>query len=284
MLNLDALVGDVFDYLSETVNGPVRGQVLSTAAAGTVVVPRGQLGTLPDGRIVRCVKATKVTTTATPVPVRLQFLSPAYPAPSNFNPVASGAIVTWASPPAGIAATGTAAAAFAPISTGLPLSGIAELDHLDPNVDPYAAGAQGSTLALVLSPEVRAIAGSEHVARHTRVEIAWKIRCNLSTLAAQGARRTSARATFDVLHAALVGGNVAGGVAWLGAWTLARQAGGISSYELAMSVRTWMRGRVQQVANLPTQPFTTLGTTSHINSTGQTPDEAIADDIAIPST
>lgn len=282
MSNLAALVGDVFDCLSECVNGPVRGAVSAAASAGTVIVPRGQLGTLPDGRVVRCTKATKVPTTGASVPVRLQFLSPSYPVASNFSAVAGGLRVTWISPPAGLVATGTTAAPFAPFVAGAPLVSVAELEHLAANVDPFAAGAQGGTLAVLLSPTLKALPGGERMLRRTHAEVAFKLRCNLSTFAPHGAKRASARDTFDSIAASLGGAGVAGSLLQIGGWQLAKQDGANASYELACSVQVWMRGRVQQTAHLPSQPFTTLGTTTHINPTGQTPDEAIADDIAIP--
>lgn len=71
MANVSSSSLQIFDKLSGVLVGPVRGFVSCTALSN-VWVPQGQLATLPDGRRVRVVKATEVTTSATNVPVRLE--------------------------------------------------------------------------------------------------------------------------------------------------------------------------------------------------------------------
>ncbi len=283
MSNLGALVADALDCLSECVRGPVRGAVTSLATSGSVVVPRGQLGTLPDGRVVRCTKATRVTTDGADVPVRLQFLAPSYPAANNFSAVGSGVTVTWTDPPTGLAATGTTVAPFAAHADTAPLVSLAELEHMPANVDPFAAGAQGTALAILLSPAVRAIPGSERMARYTQAEVTFKVRCNFSSLAPHAGRRTAARDTFDALAAAIGGAKIAGSIATIGSWQLVRQDAAATSYELTFAAKAWLRGRVMQSANAPTQTFDVFAHETSVNPTGQTPDEAVAEDIAIPS-
>lgn len=281
MSSLASCAADIFDRLAECVNGPVLGTVTAASTAGTVIIPRGQMGTLPDGRAVRCTKSTRCTVAGASVPVRQVFLSPAYPAASNFASVAPGTVVTWVSRPTGIAATGTVATAFA-AQSGAPLVSAVELEQLPAGADAYAAGAQGNALAILLSPDVKSIPGSERMGRRSRVEIAWKIRVNMSTLAPQGQRRAAARDVFDALMAALDGANVAGSLLWFGKWSLARQADTISSYEMALTAQAWMNGRVMQSRGTP-QPFTTLGTTTHLDPAGQLPAEQTLADIPVPA-
>lgn len=283
MSNLGAVAEELLDLLSECVNGPVRGSVTSAATSGSVVVPRGQRGTLADGRVVRCTKATRVTTDGVDVPVRQLFLAPAYPTANNFAVIGGGSPVTWLSPPANLEAAGSVVAPFAAFGADAALVSLVEIDQLAANADPFGAGAQGSALAILLAPEVRALDKSERLARYTRVEIAWRLRVNLSTLAAQGSRRTAARNIFDSLASAVVGGKVGGSIATLGRWSLAREARGVSSYELALVVQTWMRGRTMQAVHAPTQTFDVFAHETSVNPTGQTPDEQVAEDIAIPS-
>jgi len=285
MPTLAALIADVLDRAAECVNGPVLGSAAATATAGTVVVPRGQLGTLADGRVVRCTKATRVGTIGGSVPLRSLFLAPAYPAAGNFNATPIGTTVTWVDPPSGLAPTATVDATFAP-AEGAPLVSLVEQEHLPANVDPFGAGAQGSALAVLLSPLVRPIAGSERMARYTRVEVTGSIRCNLSTLAGQGVRRVAAREIFDALSGALNGAKVAGDILSPTGWRLVQQTGVSTSYEFTWLVRTWMRGRVMQSAHAQsdglTQPFETFAHETHVNANGQLPDELVAEDVAIP--
>ena len=281
MSSLASCAADIFDRLAECVNGPVLGTVTASALTTTTVLARGQLGTLPDGRVVRCTKSTRIATTGTPVPVRQLFLAPAYPVAKNFELVTPGAVVTWQSPPAGIAPTGPTVGSFAPVA-GAALVSAVELEQLANGADAYAAGAQGSALAILLAPEVKVLTGSERMSRRTHVEIAWKLRVNLSTLAGQGQRRAASRDVFDQLMAALDGANVSGSVLWFSKWSLARQADGISSYELALTVKAWMRGRVMQDRGTP-QPFVTLGSVTHLDPAGQLPAEQTLADIPIPA-
>lgn len=92
---LDEVTAQFLDKAADVVLGPSVGYVTATSSVGGTIINRGQLGKLPDGRLVRAVAGARVATSGTPVRVRLASLSPSYPAASNFAPVAGGVVVTW---------------------------------------------------------------------------------------------------------------------------------------------------------------------------------------------
>jgi hypothetical protein len=108
--------GQILDNLSDAMNTPTQGTVtiVSTQSA-PLAVPKGLLGTLPDGRVIRVRKPNWVYSTGSssaPSLARLDLLGATFGV-NNFAPVTPGMIVTWQSPPTGMAATGTVATMFA---------------------------------------------------------------------------------------------------------------------------------------------------------------------------
>lgn len=95
MSDVAAITAQLYDKLSDLVVGfSVQGTLYATSTSGTVVVPQGTLATLSDGRLVRVRKSTRVTTTPTPVPTRIAFLTPGSPVPHNFVAVGSSTTLT----------------------------------------------------------------------------------------------------------------------------------------------------------------------------------------------
>jgi len=114
--SIGSVTAQLFDKLSDLVVGPVQGMVVATSTSGTVILPQGTYGVLSDGRLVRVRRSTRVTTTATFVPCRLAFLTPSYPAPSNFAAISQSTTTT--------SITAIAAVTVSVVSTvGFPASG-----------------------------------------------------------------------------------------------------------------------------------------------------------------
>ncbi len=291
-----ALSAQLLDRAAEAVNGPVLGVVTATSTVDGTPINRGQLGTLPDGRVVRCVKGVRVYSIGSPVLVRLMHLSPTVPAKGNFLPVTAGTVVTWGSTlvdsgalnvvPTGIVATGTVAANFAP-DTGAALSALVEFEQLGVDADAFSSGAQGDTAAIIMPPDAALLSGmgSGHAGRHAVIQTSWTIRVNVSGLSSSALRSTRSKEAFDALFNAIHGSRIGSGPAWFTSWKLAKPSGAVSSWEFKFTTKHVGRGHPLQAWPALAAPpaLGPVGVVIPFNVTGQTPAEQIAADIAIPT-
>lgn len=227
-MGLIDLADQFHDVLSQLVSAPCRGTVNVFGTAGTVL-SRGLEGSLPDGRRVRVVEGTRLYT-GRPVRVRLKELQPTRPA-GNFRPVNAGSIVTWASPPAGLSATGSVASPFAPDQHAtIECSFSSDADDIKDGGDLMArSNAQGSCGIVLLSPDVRARVMD--VSGDVRMTAAWKVRVVTSSLANNPIRTTQKRRIFDALTTILQRAVIGDETARIQSWTRAK-ADGIDAWDL----------------------------------------------------
>lgn len=246
---LESTAAQLLDKLVETVSGPVRGTITATATSGTVKVRIGQIATLPDGRRVRVIKRTAVSTTPTAVPCRLELLSPASPAAANFKAVAIGTVATWLSPPAGLAATGTTSAFAAGANAGsLKIAALVEHDNASSPPEIFAAGAQGTAALILLSPSVRRI-GPDNLTSYGLYEATWRLRLCLFDVAEEKIRRTRARNTFDAIAASVLNAAAGDDSVRIGGWNPVRETGwGTSAWEATLLTRLEVDGRTMRDA------------------------------------
>jgi len=253
------LSAQVLDKASDCVLGPVQGIVTATSTVDRTTLDRGQLGSLPDGRLVRVIQGARVYIAGTPVRVRLMSLTPTLPA-NNFAPVLAGTPVTWQTPPTGIVASGTVASDFAQNAAAV-LTSFTEIDRMPSDADPYASGGLGSVLAMLVSVDIERASGtvSDRLSRHHIGMARFRIRVNLSSLAHTQRRAASADAVGDALVAAIVGGKVGSAPVMFESWKQVRSSPEYNTYELVISTRFSARGRPFQDANASTQKLNTVG-------------------------
>lgn len=291
MSEQDATVAQIFDKLAENVIGPVLGTVTATTSAGVVILPQGQTGTIPDGRRVRVRRGKRITTTATPVSVRLEWLTPAYPRASNFQPVTAGTVVTWEDPPAGITATGLVSVAFAKSAYTLPESGlplpvfgaVAEHERVLTNVDQFYAGLNGNAGAILQAPESLDWTRGTTEHRIQATEWRWKLQVSMAIMKATQARRVLSRQIYAALCATLQGATCGDDPVRFLSWKpLTSKDASSQVYELQFATHQWSEGRVMQpqaTASLP--DFTTVGSKILLPLDGtQTPDFRVEEDVA----
>lgn len=242
MTTLDSTADQVFDKLADLVTGPVCGTLAATATSD-VWVPQGQLATLADGRRVRVRKATYVTETSTAVPVRLEWLSPSYPAARNYNPVPNGTAATWLSPVAGLdAAATTNEFASGTRASGLLINSVVEHDRIANGGDLFGSGAQGTSSILLLDPEVTPIGGEQYNA-HQYFDVKWSLRVNLATFEPKKDATARARSAFDALCASLLGSTCGDDVVRFGQWRRVAKTEKSHSWELQFFTRLAAAGR-----------------------------------------
>lgn len=241
MTDLATTASQLLDKLTDLVSGPVRGLVSTTASSATWL-PQGTMGTLPDGRRVRVIKATQVGTSSTAVPCRLEFLAPAYPKANNFAAVANATVVTWVSPPANIAATGTTNAFSAGTqATSLKVGSLVEYDQLADAADEFSAGSNGDVRLILLEPEGKSIGGESYEQRGW-YEFVWVLRANFVQLGQRKDQRSNARNLFEKLNASVGGATVGDDVARIGSWK--RVKGKPYSWEAEIFTRNAIDGRI----------------------------------------
>lgn len=259
-ITLDTTAAQLLDKLADLAVGNIFGTIAATSSVD-VYIPQGTMATLPDGRRVRCVKATKVWGGAhpSPVPVRIEWLSPSFPAVGNGAPVDSGTVATWVSPPTGVAATGLASAfASGSQSSGLKINSVVESDRLDTGVDLYAAGANGTTSLVLLEPSLNPIGGG-HYYDHEYYDVLWKLRCNFAAIVKTKDKLTSARTVFDRLCKSVLGATAGEDVVRFGKWSRVKTDGVSHSWELEIFTRLAPAGRVEQSANQTDPDIETVG-------------------------
>lgn len=291
MSELDSTVAQIFDKLAENVIGPVLGTVTATTSAGVVILPQGQMGSLPDGRRVRVRRGKRISTTATPVSVRLEWLAPSVPRASNFAPVAAGTVVTWDTPPADITATGLVSVAFAKSSYALPESGsplavfgaVAEKERIVTAADGFVAGLNGRAGAILQAPESLDWTRGTTEHRIQATEWRWKLQVSMAILDVQKERSALSRQIYAALCATLQGATCGDDPVRFLSWKpiTAREANA-QVYELQFATHQWSEGRVMQpqaTASLP--DFITVGSTILLPLDGtQTPDFQVEEDVA----
>lgn len=243
MSSLSLVAAQILDKIVETVTGPVRGTITSTATSD-IFVPIGTRATLPDGRYVRVIKRTLVGTGGAAIPVRLEHLSPSFPAVGNFRPVALGTVATWVSPPAGLSATGTTSAFASGVNAGtLKLGAIVEHDSAETPPDIFAAGAAAPTTALVLvSPTCKRI-GPDNITSRGLYEATWRLRMIFADVGEQKERRTRARDAFDAIVNSAAGGAAGEDVIRIGGWSPARVQAWGTFWEAPILTRVALDGR-----------------------------------------
>lgn len=294
MSDLSIISGQILDKISDIVSAPVQGQVnvTATSSSTTVIVPQGQLGRLADNRIVRVVKGTSITgTTPAPVPVRLLYLTPAYPAKNNFAPVNASTTVTWISPPAGLTATGSVAALFAKNATimasGVPQAIIAacgEFAELSEETQMFATGADGAPAAILLEPDVRFIEKRMARGRLAVVRSLWRLRVNYRWLGTQKDARIKARDIFDALAVTVIGATAGSWEIWGDGWKRVPSRGeGVFSNEFTFLTHHVSEGRPMQPQT--DQSFSTFGQDMVVNDNPTTPAQPspfhVKDDVPI---
>lgn len=249
--SLSDTAAQLFDKISDLVVGPVQGTVLATALDTTspIVVPQGQIGALPDGRLVRALYGKRVRTTAG-IPVRLLFLSPSVPRAGQFTAIASGTTVAWQNPPPGISPTGVATSAFGHTARAGIVRIVSAVEYVDVQAedDLFKAGAQGGSTVILLEPEVLPIEGISESGeqRYQLFKTLWKIRVNVSTSATDKNRRVAARLLFDNLVDMIQGAQVGDSPLQIAGWKLVRRAPGTDSWELRVIAQFWSDGRAMQ--------------------------------------
>ena len=292
MSELESTVAQIFDKLAENVIGPVLATVTATSSAGTVVLPQGQMGTLPDGRRVRVRRAKRITASATPVQVRLEWLTPAVPRASNFTAIPVGMVVTWVSPPAGIAATGLVSVAGAKstsvlVESGLPLpvfGAVAEHERVESQLDAFASGLNGNAGAILQAPEAQDWTRGTTEHRIQATEWRWKLHVTLPRLAQGQDRSVLSRQIYAALCATLQGATCGDDPVRFLSWKpLTSKASLAQEYELQFATHEWSEGRVMQpqaVADLGT--FDTLGASVRLPGDATATPFRVEEDITVP--
>lgn len=239
MSSISDVAAEILDRLCTVVTGPVTGIITTTCTSGRVLVPRGQMATLPDGRRVRVTHNTWVDGTEA-VPVRLEHLAPSYPAQNYFRATAAGTVATYVSPPANIVATGTTSAFASGARAGsMKIAALAEYD----SPDAFPAGAQGTASLILVSPNARNIGGPN--SDRARYELTWKLRLNVYA-AEQPTRRTRAREAFDAINASLAGASAGGDIIRLSAWTSVRDG---LAWDATLVTRVWLDNAIEESAD-----------------------------------
>jgi hypothetical protein len=241
--------GQILDNVSDAVNGPVQGTVtLTSTQTAPLAIPKGLLGTLADGRVIRVRAPIWVyhsgTSTGT-APCRLDLLGPTL-APNNFSPVTSGMTVTWISPPSGLQATGTIATTFAagptPILTSAPWgSFLPSEDVLKTQMT------QGAIVATLHFPKHRYLVGGGIGNRNSKIQLTWTLRIWASNLQGQRARPTDFAAAIQAVESHLYGAQVMSDV------LVPEQSGEVKTkiqawcHEMKFNALVWTPGRVPTV-------------------------------------
>lgn len=219
MSSLATVAAQLADKLVDCITGPVRGTVTTTATSDTWV-QIGTIATIPDGRRVRVTKRTLVGTGGAAIPVRLEHLSPSYPAVHNFAAVAVSTVATWIARPTGLAATGTTSAFGAGANAGtIKIGALVEHDSADTPPDVFAAGAAGLTAALVLASPTTKRIGAGNITSRGLYEATWRLRMIFADIGEQPTRRTRARDAFDAIVNSLEGCAAGDDVVVIGGWT-----------------------------------------------------------------
>jgi hypothetical protein len=246
---LESATGQILDKLSDLVVGPVQGTVTAIATRGTPRIMQGQLAQLPDGRRVRARRTKVLCAQPTMIPVRLEHLSPSFPAARNYLPIHAGVRATWLDGPADIEPS-AAMSAFGPgvMAAGLHLGSVVENDRVTNGEDLFAAGAEGTAKAVLLAPSLRPI-GDEHEARRGWFEATWRLRINLDCLSLQKTPRALARTIFDALAGCLLGATVADDIVRFGPWEPVRHPGPATTWELVFMSRLAVDGRVSRAVH-----------------------------------
>lgn len=247
MRTLALAAAQIFDKLSELVFGPVQGTITTALAAGSLVVPQGQMATLPGGRRVRVLRATRVTTAATAIPVRLEHLADSYPAKANFIATPIGTVATWVSPPAGLPATGTTSAlGMNARATNLKIAGVAYYTHVDTPAELFAAGVAGSGRLILLAPTVREVStnANEIVGDAGMFDATWRLRWVPTNVGEQGPVLQLSSDIYDSLCGALLGANVCEQPVRFRQWAPMTQPAWKGSWELTLVAQLGIEGRV----------------------------------------
>lgn len=259
--SLDAATAQILDKLADLGQGPFVGTLLATAASGTVVVPQGTLARLPDTRLVRVRKSTRVGTTATPVPCRPLYLAPAIPAVGNFAPIGAGLVAAWVAPPAGLAATATTTA-FGPgalgTGYGLRLASVAYYDRPSPRFDElFAAGEAGTVSACIYLPQLRYVPGGGLRHRRALMEATWTLRVAIASWQGTKDKILGITPMLDALADALIGARVGSGSVHIQSFR--RMGDGLLVYEAQLTGSLWLTGRAFAQPGVTPQKLATVG-------------------------
>ena len=270
MGDIEHVAGQILDKLSDVVLGPVQGTITAVASSGTVKVKQGQKATLPDGRIVRVRKTTRVTASPKPVPVRLLWLSPSVPAANNFAAVTAGLTATWVSPPAGLAATGTTSL-FAKHSRAC-LGSVVRQHQLTSPADLFAAGSNGQAVGVLLAVRARraGVGMSRH--REMQLETNWTLRVNAHQYAPKDGVIASVDVIFDRLKDSLLGATAGSGQVRFDSWEPVKTEGGTVSYDLKFSAQIIAEGRVMDDSYANDPELSIFSSGMIVNDDGVTPD------------
>lgn len=247
MATLESTALEIVDGLADVVTGPVRGAVNATASVAGTEIFAGQMGTLPDGRRVRALESKAIAATPTAVRVRLEWLSPAYPAAANFAAVADGLVVTWVDPPAGINATGATSGAFGHglFAANRYVGSAVDYDRIRGEFDVFAAGANGTTALILLDPELTPI-GGEHNFGRQYFDLKWTLRINVSTFEPKKDARALLRSAFDGVTKAILGKEAGDATIRFGSFKPVAKSHLAQSWDLQLFTQIALEGRAYQ--------------------------------------
>ena len=276
--------GQILDNLSDGMKAPTQGTVtiVSTQSA-PLAVPKGLTGTLADGRQIRVRKPIWVYSSGSSSGTalcRLNLLS-ATPAPSNFNPVTTGMVVTWIAPPTGMAATGTIASTFGLGITPTFTAAVwgAALPNSEASLKEMLT--QGSVVATLHYLGYQWAAGGG--LQSSKLKYQWALRVWTSSIQGQQTRPTDLANATDVVSSYMFGASVMSDIIYPESSREVQTKIQAWCHETKFSTIVWTNGRIPTIAAIgPNQALEDLYATILLPGDGlQTPSFQVVTDAKV---